>query len=159
MEFNAEQLTQLSSPFDDAIGLRFESASGERVVATVEVTPHLHQPTGIVHGGVYATMIETATSVGATIWAGEHVGAFAAGIANSTDFLRAVSTGTLRVTANAIQQGRTLQLWEAAITDEQDRVVAHGKVRLINRTVGHEPERTVGHRQGIEGGRGRAEAT
>jgi uncharacterized protein (TIGR00369 family) len=121
-----------ASPFDDLVGTRVLEASGERVVAEVDVAPHLHQPTGIVHGGVHATLVETAASIGASLWLGET--GLAVGVTNSTDFLRPVSEGTLRVVAEPIQRGRTMQLWEVAITDEQDRPVASGRVRLFNRT-------------------------
>lgn len=121
-----------SSPFDGLVGTRIVEASGSRVVALVEVAPHLHQPTGIVHGGVHATLVETTASVGASLWLGDD--GYAVGITNSTDFLRSVSEGTLRVEATPLQQGRTMQLWQVSITDEQQRPVAVGRLRLMNRT-------------------------
>lgn len=124
---------QYSSPFDDLVGTRVISASGDRVIAEVDVAAHLHQPTGIVHGGVHATLVETAASVGASLWLGED--GVAVGISNHTEFLRSVSEGVLHVVATPIQRGRTMQLWEVAITDAEDRAVAAGRVRLYNRTV------------------------
>ena len=124
---------QFFSGFDDVVGTRVLEASGDRVVAEVDVKPHLHQPTGIVHGGVHATLVETTASVGASLYLGD-VG-MAMGISNHTDFLRPVSEGTLRVVAEPIQRGRTMQLWQVSITDEQDRPVAAGRVRLMNRTI------------------------
>ena len=123
---------QFFSGFDDVVGTRVLEASGDRVVAEVDVKPHLHQPTGIVHGGVHATLVETTASIGASLYLGD-VG-MALGISNHTDFLRPVSEGTLRVVAEPIQRGRTMQLWQVSITDEQDRPVAAGRVRLMNRT-------------------------
>ena len=120
------------SGFDDVVGTRVIEASGDRVVAELDVKPHLHQPTGIVHGGVHATLVETAASIGASLWLGD-VG-MAMGISNHTDFLRAVTEGTLRIVAEPIQRGRTMQLWQVKITDEQDRPVAAGRVRLMNST-------------------------
>lgn len=122
---------EYSSGFDSLVGTRIIEASGSRVVALVDVAPHLHQPTGIVHGGVHATLVETTASVGASLWLGDD--GMAMGISNSTDFLRSVSEGTLRVEATPIQQGRTMQLWQVLITDEQDRPVASGRLRLMNR--------------------------
>lgn len=116
-----------SSPFDDLVGVDITEAGPDLVVATVEVRPLLHQVTGIVHGGVYATMVEVTASLGASIWAQR----VAVGLSNHTDFLRSVRDGVLRVEARPVQRGRTLQLWRAEVTDEQDRVVAEGKVRLI----------------------------
>lgn len=123
--------TQYHSPFDDLVGLQIVQADGSRVLATLDVTPQLHQPTGLLHGGVYATMAETTASVGASLWLGPE--GVAVGISNHTDFLRSVSEGRLSAEALPVQQGRTLQLWRVQITDVQDRTVAWSTVRLMNR--------------------------
>jgi 1,4-dihydroxy-2-naphthoyl-CoA hydrolase len=123
-------LPELHRGFDKLLGLRFEEASGDRVVAVLRVTPDLHQGHGIVHGGVYATAVESTASVGASLWLG--LEARAVGISNSTDFLRPVREGELRIEATPINRGRSTQLWEVAVTDERGRAVAHGRVRLMN---------------------------
>ena len=128
-----ETRRQYFSGFDDLLGVRVVEGSGERVVAEIEVTDTLLQPTGIVHGGLYATLVETTASVGASLWLGDD--GMAMGLSNHTDFMRAVRSGTLRAVATPVQQGRTLQLWEVLVTDEQERPIAHGKVRLMNRSV------------------------
>jgi 1,4-dihydroxy-2-naphthoyl-CoA hydrolase len=117
----------------ELLGIRFEEASGDRVVAVCPVTPDLHQPYGLVHGGVYAVLAETAASYGAASWRtslGDGGGTF--GLSNHTDFLRPVREGTLRAEATPLARGRTTQLWQVAISDDQDRLVAHARVRLIN---------------------------
>ncbi len=53
---------------------------------------------------------------------------------NQTDFLRAVRDGTLTATGVPIHRGRSQQLWQVEITDEQARLVARGQVRLQNLT-------------------------
>jgi len=126
-------LPELACQFDKVTGLRFEEATGDRVVAVVPVTPDLHQHYGIVHGGVYAAMVETTAGVGAAIWLGDR--GRPVGIANSTDFLRPVREGELRAEAIPLNRGRSTQLWEVAVTDERGRSVAHGRVRLMNLTV------------------------
>ena len=115
---------------DELLGIRVEQVSGDRVVAVCPVTPDLHQPYGLVHGGVYAVLAETAASYGASSWLGDRGGTF--GISNHTDFLRPVREGTLRAEATPLARGRTTQLWQVAISDDRDRLVAHGRVRLIN---------------------------
>ena len=127
-------LPDLPSRFDKLLSLRFEEASADRVVAVVAVTPDLQQHYGIVHGGVYASMVETTASVGAAIWLGDR--GRTVGIANSTDFLRAVRDGELRAVATPVNRGRSTQLWEVGITDERGRTVACGHVRLMNLTAG-----------------------
>jgi 1,4-dihydroxy-2-naphthoyl-CoA hydrolase len=118
------------SPFDDMVGVDVVEADLEHVVAELPLRDELHQPSGIVHGGVYATMAETVASIGANVWLdGRGV---AVGVSNHTDFLRSASTGRLRAEATPLQRGRTLQLWDVAITDGEGRLVAHGKVKLMN---------------------------
>ncbi len=119
-----------SSPFDGLIGTRLEAVSPQRVVATLELRPDHHQPWGVVHGGVLATLAETTASVGAV--ASLPDGARAAGISNHTDFLRPVREGRLRVEATPLHRGRRLQLWQVRITDDDDHLIAHARIRLAN---------------------------
>jgi 1,4-dihydroxy-2-naphthoyl-CoA hydrolase len=122
--------SELERGFIKLVGLRIEQASGDRVVLTCPVTPDLHQPFGLVHGGVYATLAETAASVGASLWFGDR--GKVVGVSNHTDFLRAVRRGELRAEATPLSRGRTTQLWQVEIADEQGRLIAHAKVRLQN---------------------------
>jgi uncharacterized protein (TIGR00369 family) len=112
------------------LGIHVEEASGDRVVLTCPVTPDLFQPYGLVHGGVHATLAETAASVGGALWFGDR-GAVV-GVSNHTDFVRAVREGRLRAEATPLARGRTTQLWQVVIADETGRLVAHAKVRLQN---------------------------
>ena len=116
--------------FIKLVGIRVEQASGDRVVLTCPVTPDLHQPFGLVHGGVYATLAETAASVGGSLWFGDR--GKVVGVSNHTDFLRAVRRGELRAEATPLSRGRTTQLWQVEVADEQGRLIAHAKVRLQN---------------------------
>jgi 1,4-dihydroxy-2-naphthoyl-CoA hydrolase len=118
--------------FLELLGLRVEQASGDRVVVSCPVTPDLHQPYGLVHGGVYASLAETAASVAGALWLGDQ--GKVVGVSNHTDFLRAVRGGRLRAEATPLARGRTTQLWQVAISDAQERLVAHAKVRLQNLT-------------------------
>jgi uncharacterized protein (TIGR00369 family) len=118
------------SGFNKLLGLRLEEASGDRVVAVLPVTPDLHQPYGLVHGGVYAAVVETTASIGASLWLADRGRTF--GISNHTDFLRPVRRGQLRAEATPLARGRSTQLWQVLVSDERGRVVAHGKVRLVN---------------------------
>jgi 1,4-dihydroxy-2-naphthoyl-CoA hydrolase len=118
--------------FAEKTGFAITEATPERVVLEWDVGPEHHQPYGIVHGGVYCSAIETAASIAGAVWLGER--GQVVGVNNNTDFLRAVTEGRLLATATPLHRGRSQQLWQVAITDEQDRVVAHGQVRLQNLT-------------------------
>ena len=115
---------------DGVLGFRLSRAEADEVVGTFEIGPQHHQPYGIVHGGVYCSVIETAASVGGAVWFGER--GDVVGVSNHTNFLRATREGTLTVRATPVQRGRTQQLWTVEVRDEQDRLVAKGDVRLAN---------------------------
>ncbi|HWD47345.1 MAG TPA: PaaI family thioesterase [Actinomycetota bacterium] len=121
---------QIETGLVKLLGIRIEEVSGDRVVLTCPVTPDLHQPFGLVHGGVYATLAETAVSVAGASWFGDR--GVVVGVSNHTDFLRAVHEGGLRAVATPLSRGRTTQLWQVEISDDRGRLVAHSKVRLQN---------------------------
>lgn len=126
------ELASYTDGFAQQLGLTLTHADGDAVHGQIDVTAALHQPYGIVHGGVYCAVVETVASVGAALWfkgRGQVVG-----LANSTHFIRAVRVGVLQVEATPLQRGRTQQLWQVFITDEQGRLVSKGEVRLANIT-------------------------
>ena len=121
-----------ASAFVAASGFMPTEISGSRVAGHVEVGPSQHTPWGVVHGGLYCTVIESAASIGASTAVSDR-GQLAVGVNNSTDFLRPMTAGRLDVVAEPIQQGRTLQLWLVTLTRADDgKLVARGQVRLQN---------------------------
>ena len=112
------------------IGLKLTETTPERVRATVAVGPQLRQAGGIVHGGVYCSIIESVASWGGTLLLdGE---GHAVGVKNSTDFLRSVRDGVLVADAKPVFRGRSQQLWRVVITDARGHECAIGHVRLQN---------------------------
>ena len=118
--------------FVAAMAFEVAEASGSRVTGQVELGPEQHTPWGVVHGGVYCSVVESAASIGASL-AVQDRGQFSVGVNNSTDFLRPMTAGRVDVVAEPIQQGRTLQLWQVQLTRADDgKLVARGQVRLQN---------------------------
>jgi 1,4-dihydroxy-2-naphthoyl-CoA hydrolase len=113
------------------IGLVVDAASGSEVLGHIEVDEQHHQGSGIVHGGVYAHVIESVATIGASA-AVRELGQGAVGVNNQTDFLRPFSRGRLDIVGRPIQQGRTLQLWLVEISNGDGKMVARGQVRLFN---------------------------
>ena len=120
-----------ASPFVAATGFDPVETSGTRVTGRADLGPDQHTPWGVVHGGVYCAIIESAASIGASAAVRER-GQFAVGVNNSTDFLRSVTAGRVDVVAEPVQQGRTQHLWQVSLTREDGKLVARGQVRLQN---------------------------
>lgn len=134
-----EDLTELNGKgFDGVVGLRLTEVDPDRVRGEWTIEPPLHQATGVLHGGVHCAVIESLASTAGWTWLNREggPGGVALGVHNSTDFLRAAATGTLSAEATPIHRGRQQQLWQVRITDEQQRLVARGQVRLQNVGVG-----------------------
>lgn len=123
-ELTAKLNEQLGG-FDRSLGLRLLSASAERVEAELVVEDRHRQTFGLVHGGVYASIVETLGSVGAWLAGGSHT---VVGVDNHTSFLRAVKEGTLHAVATPVHDGRRTKLWEIQIHDDQSRLVATGRL-------------------------------
>jgi 1,4-dihydroxy-2-naphthoyl-CoA hydrolase len=121
-----------TAPFDAELGLRFTELSPDGARAQLEVTPKLLQPMGLVHGGVYCSMVESMASVSAYTWLTTRGGGEVVGVNNNTDFLRSIGSGTVYGATEPIHRGRRQQLWLVTITDDEHRVVARGQVRLQN---------------------------
>jgi uncharacterized protein (TIGR00369 family) len=113
------------------LGFVFEETTPDRVTVSWTATPDHLQPYGIVHGGVYCAAVETTASIGAALWYGER--GQVVGVANHTNFLRAVREGErLVATATPVHRGRSQQLWQVEVVDGEQRLVAKGEVRLQN---------------------------
>ena len=122
---------EAESAFVRAAGFVVDTVTATEVAGHLEVGADHYTPWGVVHGGVYCAAIESAAGVGASAAVSDR-GQFAVGVSNVTNFLRPVTAGRLTVTASAVQQGRTLQLWSVRVVREDGRAVADGQVRLQN---------------------------
>jgi 1,4-dihydroxy-2-naphthoyl-CoA hydrolase len=109
--------------FDGLYGLEILTMSDEEVTAQVRVRDELKQPAGLVHGGVFASIAESITSL--TTWnAVRPTGKSAQGLSNQTSFLRPILDGTIHAVARRRHRGRTTWVWEVDITDDDGRLCA-----------------------------------
>lgn len=128
----AEQLNQAIHGFDRLYGLELISLSDEEVHGRVRVRDEVKQPAGLVHGGVYASMAESMTSM-ATFLAVAADGSTAVGLANSTSFLRPVTEGVVNAVARRLHRGRTTWVWDVLFTDSQERPCAVTRMTIAVR--------------------------
>ena len=125
----AVQHTVHESPYPRLIGMRLVSLAFDRCRVELELAERHMQPFGIVHGGVLATLIDTAT-----FWAGFLRLPEDAGLVNvdlKLNYLKAVARGRLRVEGECLRAGRQLSYTQASVFDEKDELVAHGTSTLM----------------------------
>jgi 1,4-dihydroxy-2-naphthoyl-CoA hydrolase len=123
---------ELPLGFDKLYGLEIVSVSDEEVRARVAVRDDLLQPAQLVHGGVFASMAESMTSL-ATSLAVHREGKSAMGQSNQTSFLRPIVGGTIHAIGRRRHKGRTTWVWEVDITDDDGRLCALVRMTLAVR--------------------------
>jgi 1,4-dihydroxy-2-naphthoyl-CoA hydrolase len=113
----------LETGFDALYGLIVDTVDLDAGVITahVDVTPDHLQPAGLVHGGLFASIAESITSIG-TWWAVQDDGRTAQGLSNQTSFLRPILGGRVHAVARARHRGRTTWVWEVEISDDEQRL-------------------------------------
>lgn len=136
---HAAFLNGIQKGWDKAMGLTYTRATLDEVKAEIELGEIHVQQYGLVHGGVYAGMIETLCSAGAAMNAMARGQRGSVGLENSTSFVRAIREGTIRATAKPMVRGRRTQVWQAEVRDAHGRLLASGRVRLLNLEKGDEP--------------------
>lgn len=120
-----------SDAWGRTLGIEMLEVTPERVRARLAAGPRHHQPFGILHGGVYCSIVEAVASYGAGVAARAQGQPGVVGVANQTDFLRSHGEGELLAEGEPVHKGRSLQLWSVSIRRSSDgRLVARGQVRF-----------------------------
>jgi uncharacterized protein (TIGR00369 family) len=109
-----------SAPFDALYGLEILTLGEQEATGRVAIRDEIRQPAGLVHGGVYASLAESLTSLATAQAVGE--GRIAQGLSSQTSFLRPVTGSAIHATARRRHRGRTTWVWEVDISDDEGRV-------------------------------------
>ena len=120
----------INSTLLETLSIKFTQAQGQELTAQMPVTPKVHQPMGLLHGGATAALAESVGSTASHIFidAEEYE---IRGIELSINHLRSKKDGMIFATAKPIHIGRTTHLWEIIIKDKNDKLVAHAKLTNI----------------------------
>lgn len=104
------------------LGIEVIEASKDRVVMSMPVDKRTHQPYGYLHGGASVLLAETVASLGATL----HVDVNEKdvfGMEINANHVRSKRDGKVFATGTPIHLGRTTQVWNIEIKDENDKLV------------------------------------
>jgi len=118
-----------TSPFPSHLPMRLQSIDIDRSEVVLDAAPCHLQPFGIVHGGVLATLIDTATFWSAFLRLEEDAGLV--NIDLRLNYLEPVRSGRLTATGRCIRAGRSLSYTEAGVADADGRLLAHGTSTLM----------------------------
>lgn len=100
------------------------------LLARMPVTPKVYQPDGILHGGATVALAESVASAASYIFVDAQK-FVVRGIEISANHLRSISEGFVYARASLVHKGRTTQLWEIRVTDDEGRMISLCKLTTI----------------------------
>ena len=131
---NAQKLALLNQSTNNfllkTLSISFTELGDDYLVAKMPVNERVYQPDGVLHGGATFALAETVGSVASYIFA-KNKHQIVRGIEMSGNHLRSVSSGHVYARAESIHKGRTTQIWQIRVTDDEDKLVSLIKLTTI----------------------------
>ena len=125
------------------LGIEFTEAGDDYIAAKMPVDERTRQPFGVLHGGASVALAETLASWGATFVV-DRSQYYCAGLEINANHVRAASSGWVVGTARPVHLGRSTQIWEVRIVDEEGRLVCISRVTMA--VLSQQKERAHGPR-------------
>lgn len=114
----------------ETLDIEFVDAGDDYMIAKMPVTPKVHQPDGVLHGGASVALAESVGSMASYVFLNTE-DFFIRGIEISANHLKSIREGFVYAKASFIHKGRTTQLWEIRITDETNNLISLVKLTTI----------------------------
>lgn len=128
MIFSKEQIIEFCNQFSkntlmQTLQIEYIDAGEDFLIAKMPVTPAVHQPMGILHGGASVALAESVGSAASHFFINPETQEIR-GIEISANHLKSIREGIVFGTAKIIHKGKTLHLWEIKITDESGNLIS-----------------------------------
>ncbi|SDB41148.1 uncharacterized domain 1-containing protein [Flavobacteriaceae bacterium MAR_2010_188] len=114
----------------ETLSIEFLDYGDDYLIARMPVSSKVYQPDGVLHGGASVALAESVGSFAAHLFLDQKE-LFVRGIEISANHLKSVRDGFVYATAKFIHKGRTTQLLEIRITDDNDNLVSLCKLTTI----------------------------
>ena len=113
----------------ETLGIRITAIGDDWLQATMPVDHRTHQPYGLLHGGASVVLAETLGSTAAMLTLDPDQ-ELAVGLDINANHIRGVRSGTVTGTAKALHIGRTTQVWEIRIENEEGALVCISRITM-----------------------------
>lgn len=114
----------------ETLNIEFIDFGEDFVVAKMPVNSRVYQPDGVLHGGATVALAETTGSFAAHMFL-DLSNVFVRGIEISANHLKSVKDGHVYAKASFIHKGRTTQLLQVKITDDNDNLISLCKLTTV----------------------------
>ncbi len=110
------------------LGMEFLEVGDDFIRGRIPVDKRTRQPYGILHGGVSVVLAETLGSCGAAYAAPQ--GQRAVGLDINANHIRSVTAGWVTGTARPVHVGRTTQVWQIEMTNDQGQLTCVSRITM-----------------------------
>lgn len=114
----------------ETLSIEFTEIGDDYVVAQMPVTPKVHQPDGVLHGGASVALAETVGSVASFMFLDGQKYSIR-GIEISANHVKSIREGMVYARAEFLHKGRTTQLWDIKIRNEEGQLISAVKLTTI----------------------------
>lgn len=122
--------TMCKNTLMETLDIEFTEVTEDSITARMPVTPKVHQPDGVLHGGASVALAESVGSAAAMVFnRGEK--AQIRGIEIAANHVKGVREGFVYAKATAEHKGRTTQLWQIRITNSANELVSLVKLTIL----------------------------
>ena len=126
-----EQLNSINrNTLMETLEITYTEIGPDYIVATMPVNERVHQPMGLLHGGASVALAESLGSA-ASYYFTKRNNVEVRGLEINANHVRSVRQGLVTATARSIHMGKTTQLWEVRIVDENDNLISICKLTCI----------------------------
>ena len=115
---------------EETLEIEFIDIGEDFIIAKMPVTSKVLQPDGVLHGGATAALAESVGSA-ASYFSIDIDKQIVRGMVISCNHLKGVTEGYVYGKATPIHKGRTTQLWEIKVNDDNDNLISHCKLSTI----------------------------
>lgn len=136
MKYTKDQILAMSkkmckNTLMETLNIEFTEVGDDFLIAKMPVTPRVHQPDGVLHGGASVALAESVGSAGAYFFLNaENI--VVRGIEIAANHVKSVREGFVYAHASILHKGRTTQLWQIKITNEEGDLVSLVKLTTIS---------------------------
>ncbi len=128
-DLSLEQLNQgRKNTLVETLDIKITEIGDDYLVATMPVDQRTHQPMGIMHGGASVSLAETVGSIAAFMSVdNDH---YCVGLEINANHIRAVRSGLVTATAKPLHQGKSTQVWEIKIHNEEGKLACASRLTM-----------------------------
>lgn len=135
MKYNKEEILaecnrRCKNTLMETLDIEFIEIGDDFVVARMPVSPKVHQPDGVLHGGASVALAESVGSFAAFLFL-KDAEASVRGIEIAANHVRGIRDGFVYARAEIVHKGRTTQLWQIRITNEENQLISLVKLTTL----------------------------